>query len=66
MVTASWIIASGPKTVASETREIVIRIVKEIVHANQHGETIEDGGSVDPVVDVQKVAACVAAVVGQP
>jgi hypothetical protein len=62
----SRIITSGPKTVASETQEIVIRIVKEIVHVNQHGETIEYGGSAEPVLDVQKVAACVAAVVGQP
>ena len=60
------IIASGPKTVASETQEIDIRIMREIVHAYQHGETIEYEGSVEPVVDVQKVAACVAAVVGQP
>ena len=51
---------------ASETQVIVIRIVKEIVRVNQHGETIEYGGSVEPVLDVQKVAACVAAVVGQP
>jgi len=51
--TGSWIIASAPKTVASETQQIVIRIVKEIVRVNQHGETIEYGGSVEPVVDVQ-------------
>lgn len=41
------------------TQEIVIRVVREVVHVNQDGETIDYGKEVETPLDMEQVAECV-------
>ena len=58
---------SAPLHQDAPTRDIVIRVVKEVVHVNQDGTVLGQGpwkttDAEEKVVDLQKVAECVAAV----
>ena len=54
-----------PPAVATISQEIIIRIVKEVVHVNQHGAAIHDGGILEAAVNPDLLAKCVSAAVGQ-
>jgi hypothetical protein len=60
----------SPKTVplsnVGSTQEIVIRVIKEVVHVNQHGHPVDRGGNQAEIdgsqpFDIQQLAECVSA-----
>lgn len=48
-------------SIPTESQEIVIRIVTEVVHVNQNGAAIHDGGLVETNVNRDVLAECVSA-----